>query len=91
MTTSRTELMEYLQQPNLGLLLVDGDMSTLEALELVSRLKDGFPGLPPVVMASSEISRTLVLAAQRKGVSQLLVKPYAFDAAFSATLEDTLA
>ena len=44
----------------------------------------------PIVVAAEHVSAAFVLAARRAGVSQLLVKPYALDAAFSALLEEQM-
>jgi CheY-like chemotaxis protein len=85
-TPSLEELLELLQQPNLGLLFMDGDLSTLEALEFISRLREVVQHMPPVILAAEEVSTGLVLTARRMGVAQLLVKPYALDSAFAATL-----
>ncbi|MBP1628067.1 MAG: hypothetical protein H6Q00_2542, partial [Holophagaceae bacterium] len=53
-------------------------------------LHDEFHHLPHIVLAAEEVSRGTVIAAQRVGISQLLVKPYALDEAFNAILEDLL-
>lgn len=84
------ELRELLRQPNLGLLLFDCEISFLDLLEVVRSLHDEFHHLPHIVLAAEEVSRGTVIAAQRVGISQLLVKPYALDEAFNAILEDLL-
>jgi hypothetical protein len=38
--------------------------------------------MPPVILAVEAVSTGIVLAAHRQGVTQMLVKPYALDAAF---------
>nr|WP_320132951.1 PilZ domain-containing protein [uncultured Holophaga sp.] len=84
------ELRELLRQPNLGVLLLDCELSFMDLLEEVRSLMDEFHNLPPIILAAEEVSRGTVLAAHRVGVSQLLVKPYALDEAFNSTLEDLL-
>jgi CheY-like chemotaxis protein len=85
-TTSPDELEEHLQQPNLGVLLVDSSLGTLAGLKLVSNLRAQFPALPPVILAVEEASTGIVLAAHRQGAAQVLVKPYALDESFSDLL-----
>ena len=85
-TSSEEEFMGFLQLPNLGLVLLDGEQSTLEALEFVRRLKDAFPNLAPVILAAELVSTSIVMAAHRSGVSQMLVKPYALDETLSELL-----
>ena len=85
-TTSEEDFMEFLQLPNLGLVLLDGEQSTLEALEFVLKLQDAFPNLPPVILAAEHISPSIVLAAHRSGVSTMLVKPYVLDETLSELL-----
>jgi CheY-like chemotaxis protein len=77
------DLPEFLQQPNLGILFLDGNFSTLDALQYVTTLKAGSPDLPPVILAVEDASTAVVLAARRSGVAQILVKPYTLDAGFS--------
>jgi DNA-binding NtrC family response regulator len=89
-THSRKELLEHLQQPNLSVLLFDGDCSTLDALQFLAQLKNTQPVLPPIILAVEEASTAIVLAAHRSGVTQILVKPYALDSAFSELLEQLL-
>ncbi|MDR3672675.1 MAG: response regulator [Holophaga sp.] len=85
-TSSTKEFLEFLQQPNLAVLFIDGDLSTLDALQFISQLKAVHPMLPPVILAVEEASTAVVLTARRNGVSQILVKPYALDAAFADLL-----
>jgi CheY-like chemotaxis protein len=85
-TTERAELQEHLQQPNLAVLFLDGNLGNLDALHLVNDLQNSLPALPPTILAVEEASTSLVLAARRHGVAQVLVKPYALDAAFCAAL-----
>ena len=85
-TSSEEEFMGFLQLPNLGLVLLDGEQSTLEALEFVRKLKDAFPNLAPVILAAELVSTSIVMAAHRSGVSQMLVKPYALDETLSELL-----
>jgi len=80
------ELLEHLQQPNLALLFLDGGFGTMESLELVTKLKGQFEHLPPIVLAAEDVSMAIVLAARRAGVTQMVVKPYAFDEALSGVL-----
>jgi CheY-like chemotaxis protein len=84
------EVLEFLRQPNLGVLLLDGNMSVVESLEYVQKLRNAFLELPPIILAAEDISTAVVLAARRKGVTQLVVRPYALDAAFSALLSEQL-
>lgn len=83
-TASMEELLEHLQQPNLGLVFLDGPWGTMEGLEFVSRLTGAFQDLPPIILAAEDISTSVVLAARRVGVAQLLVRPYAMDEALSS-------
>jgi CheY-like chemotaxis protein len=83
-THSVEDLLVHLQQPNLGLLLLDGKWGTMEGLEFVSRLKNAFHDLPPIILAAEDVSTSIVLAARRVGVAQMLVKPYAFDQTLSS-------
>lgn len=89
-TTFPDELLELLRQPNLGVLLLDGNMSVMEALEFVQKLQGAFPNLPPIVLAAEDISAAVVLAARRNGVRQLVVRPYAMDTAFSTLLSELI-
>jgi CheY-like chemotaxis protein len=82
-TTSLEELLGFLQMPNLGLLFLDGEMSTLEALSFVRKITEAFPKLPPIILAAEDVSISVVMAAQRSGVSQMLVRPYAMDGVLS--------
>jgi CheY-like chemotaxis protein len=90
-TTFPEEIFDLLRQPNLGVLLLDGNMSVVEALEFVQRLRTAFHDLPPIVLAAEDISTTIVLAARRNGVAQLVVRPYALDGAFSGLLAEQIA
>ena len=85
-TASLEEFLEFLQQPNLGLILLDGHQGTLEALEFVRKIKDVFHDLPPIILAAEDVSTSIVMAAHRSGVSQMLVKPYALDTALADLL-----
>ena len=87
---ARHEFLEYMQQPNLAVLLIDGNLSSLDALQFVTHLRSTFADLPPVILAVEEASTAIVLAAHRNGVSQILVKPYSLDAAFSELLSQQM-
>jgi CheY-like chemotaxis protein len=87
---ARHEFLEYMQQPNLAVLLIDGNLSSLDALQFVTHLRSIFTELPPVILAVEEASTAIVLAAHRNGVSQILVKPYSLDAAFSELLSQQM-
>ncbi len=89
-TTFPDEVMEFLRQPNLGVLLLDGNMSTVEALEFVQKLRAAYHELPPIVLAAEDISTAVVLAARRNGVTQLVVRPYALDGTFSGLLTELI-
>jgi DNA-binding NtrC family response regulator len=89
-TSSRKELKEFLQQPNLAVLFLDGNLGTLDALQLASDLAAAHPALPPTILAVEEVSAAVVLAARRHGVAQILIKPYTLDAAFSELLNQLL-
>jgi CheY-like chemotaxis protein len=89
-TADPKELFEFLQQPNLSALLIDGDFGVMESLQFVTQLVADFPSLPPVVLALEAASAALVLAAHRAGASQLLVKPYALDNALSDQLNQLM-
>lgn len=89
-TSSQEELPGLLRQPNVGLVFIDAEMPILECLELVALLHEAEFDLPPVVVAAQEVSRALVLAAHRSGISQLVVKPYSLDETFSGLLEQIM-
>jgi CheY-like chemotaxis protein len=89
-THSRKDFLDFLQQPNLAVLFIDGNFSTLDALQFVTHVKSANPDLPPIILAVEEASAAIVLAAHRNGVAQILVKPYALDAAFSELLSQQM-
>jgi CheY-like chemotaxis protein len=89
-TTFPDEIVEFLRQPNLGVLLLDGNMGIVESLEFVQKLRTQVDELPPVILAAEDISTAVVLAARRNGVTQLVVRPYALDATFSALLSEQI-
>lgn len=81
------EIAAALTLPNVSLLLMDREGPVLETLEALGHFAEVCPQLPPVVLAADELSRTLVIAATRLGVTHLLVKPYTLDESLSAVLE----
>jgi len=81
------EIAAALNLPNVSLLLVDREGPVLETLEALGHFAEACAQLPPVVLAADELSRTLVIAATRLGVTHLLVKPYALDESLSAVFE----
>ena len=85
-TSAPGDFLDFLQQPNLSLILLDGELGTLEALGFVRKLKETFAHLPPIIMAAEEVSTSIVMAAHRSGVAQMLVKPYALDDTLSELL-----
>ena len=89
-TTFPDEVIEFLRQPNLGVLLLDGNMGIVEALEFVVRLRSLIGQLPPIILAAEDISTAVVLAARRNGITQLVVRPYALDATFSTLLSEQI-
>jgi CheY-like chemotaxis protein len=89
-THSQKDFLEFLQQPNLAVLFIDGNFSTLDALQFVTQLRSSHQELPPIILAVEEASTAIVLAAHRNGVSQILVKPYALDGAFSELLSQQM-
>ena len=89
-THSQKEFMDFLLQPNLALLFIDGNLSTLDALQFVTQLRAAHPVLPPIILAVEEVSTAIALAARRNGVTHILVKPYELDAAFSDLLNQQL-
>ena len=82
-SASPEDFLDFLQLPNLGLILLDGQQGTLEALGFVRKLNETFQDLPPIILAAEEVSTSIVMAAHRSGVAQMLVKPYALDDALS--------
>lgn len=84
------EVVAQLQEPGIGVFLIDTERPVLESLEMVQRLTEAGMELPPIILAAEEVSRSLVLAAHRAGVTQLLVKPYALDEDFSQLLEQQM-
>lgn len=88
--SNRDELLAYMRQPNVGMIFIDGEMPVLESFEMVSQLHEEEQDMPPVIVAAQEVSRALVLAAHRSGVSQLVVKPYSLDESFSSLLEQQM-
>jgi DNA-binding response OmpR family regulator len=89
-TASQKDLFDLLQQPNLGILLIDGNLSTLNGLALANQLRAAFPALPPVVLAVEDASTAIVLAAHRAGISQILVKPYSLDSALTDLMDQLI-
>jgi CheY-like chemotaxis protein len=90
-TASTKELDEFLQQPNLGLLLLDGGFGPLNALQFVADLRGAHAHLPPIILAAESVSTSVVLAAHRAGVKQMLVRPYALDEALAELLDQQFA
>ncbi len=90
LAANREELSDCIRQPNVGMVFIDNEMSILECLEMVTRMAGTDQELPPVIVAAEEVSRSLVLAARRAGVSQLVVKPYTLDETFSSLLEQVM-
>ncbi len=88
--TTADEIRKHLAQPNLGFLLMDLDTSVLDCLQFLILLKQEFPDCPPIIMAAHDISKAIVVAAQRAGASQLIIKPYVLDEHFLAQLEGWL-
>jgi hypothetical protein len=84
------EVVAHLHESGVGLLLIDTPTPLLESMEMVQRLRDAGMAMPSVVLAADEVSRALVVAAQRCGISHLLVKPYALDDALSLLLEQQM-
>lgn len=84
------EVVAHLQEPAVGFLFIDTERPVLESMEMVQRLQEAGLTLPPVVLAAEEVSRALVLAAQRAGITHLLVKPYALDESLSLILEQQM-
>jgi CheY-like chemotaxis protein len=87
---SPQEMVSTLVQDSVSLVLIDIGIPILECFEMISNLKESDLELPPVILAAEEVSRALVLAAHRSGISQLLVKPYALDENFSMLLEQQM-
>jgi len=90
LASSREELSAHIRQPNVGMAFVDTELPVMECLEMISQLQEEDQDLPPVILAAEEISRALVIAASRVGVSQLVVKPYSLDETFSNLLEQQM-
>ena len=84
------EVLAHLQEPGVGLFFIDTPAPLLESMEMVQRLRDAGMTMPSVVLAADEVSRALVVAAQRCGISHLLVKPYGLDDALSLLLEQQM-
>ncbi len=89
-TSDWAETIARLQAAPVDLLFVDLDRPILEAMEMLAKLRESGLGLPPVVLAADEVSRGLVVAATRVGVSQLLVRPYSLDETLGRMLESLL-
>ncbi len=87
---NREELAGLIRQPNVAMVFVDAEIPVLECFEMVSQLHEEGHDMPPVIVAAHEVSRALVLAAHRSGVSQLVVKPYSLDETFSNLLEQQM-
>ncbi len=85
-----SEVVAHLNQDVTELFLVDIDLPSIECISMLQRLKDAGLTVPPVVLAASDFSRLYLMAAQQAGVTQLLVKPYVLDDAFSRQLEDAM-
>ena len=68
-----------LQQPNVGLLFLDGGLPVQASIALLHDLEGSLQALPPTVLAAEDVSQPVVLAAIQAGASQLVVKPYELD------------
>lgn len=90
LAVSPQEMVSTLVQNPVSLVFIDSGMPILECFELISHIKESDFKLPPVILAAEEISKALVLAAHRSGISQLLVKPYGLDESFSILLEEQM-
>ena len=88
--SNREELATYIRQPNVGMVFIDADMPVMECFEMIAQLPEEEHDLPPVLVAAQEVSRALVIAASRAGISQLVVKPYCLDETFSSLLEQQM-
>lgn len=85
--TSTIEMLECLRQPNLGLLFIDWDASSIEAIELMKMLREAYDDLPPVVLAARVVTDDLVQAAGAIGIAHVMVKPYLCNDDFTALLD----
>jgi CheY-like chemotaxis protein/c-di-GMP-binding flagellar brake protein YcgR len=85
--TSTIEMLECLRQPNLGVLFIDWDASSIEAIELMKLLREAYEDLPPVVLAARVVTDDLVQAAGTTGIAHVMVKPYLFNSDFTAILD----
>lgn len=90
LATDWAETIEQLHEGGAGLLLVDLERPILEVLEMLGKLTEAELALPPTVLAADEVSKAIVIAASRVGVTQLLVRPYALDEAFSTMVEEQM-
>lgn len=79
-----------LMLPNPAFLFLDPEESLEETLAFVARMKRDHPDFPPVVLAAEEVSASVVLAARRSGVAQVVVKPYGLDEPLLAMFEGLL-
>lgn len=84
------DLLDLLDEAKPNLLVIEDGVAELQGIELVDALHRVHADLPPIVLALEEISTATVLAARRAGVTNLMVKPYDLDDAFSAILEGAL-
>jgi len=83
-------LLGALDEPNLGLLIIDGGVAELEGLDLVGTLHNVREKLPPILLAMEAPSAEDVVAARQTGVDHLLVKPFPPDEDLSCLLENLL-
>lgn len=84
------DLLDLLADAQPNLLFIEDGVAELQGLDLVEALRRVSEDLPAIVLAQEEISTATVLAARRAGVSNLMVKPYDLDDAFSVILESAL-
>lgn len=81
------ELVRALQSTTLGLALIDWPDADVQGLEIASFLAESYKGgKVAMVVAAAHPSPRLIQDAQALGVAQVLVRPYALDAAFADLL-----
>jgi CheY-like chemotaxis protein len=80
-------LLDELQQPNPGVLFIDWDGGTEDAIELMKLLKNAFENLPPAVLAARQVSEDLLTEISDAGFSDFIKKPFACDDTLASLLD----
>jgi two-component system, NtrC family, response regulator AtoC len=73
--SSATEALEILNQRYVGLVITDVRMPNIDGMELLSRVKQGWPEVQVVIM-TAHANVSLAVEAMKKGASDFVQKPF---------------